>query len=82
MSTITQRAAAKPPTREVEFYVRAKTGPRAQDWSTIGVALARKNGQPGFSVKLNSLPISKDWDGGLVLVPPFVAEEETGDPTE
>lgn len=63
--------------REVEFYVRAKTGPGKRDWTTIGVALKRRNDQPGFSVKLNTLPISKDWDGGLVLVPPY--EEETED---
>ena len=63
--------------REVEFYVRAKTGPGKRDWTTIGVALKRRNGEPGFSVKLNTLPISKDWDGGMVLVPPY--EEETQD---
>src|SRR5665647_3936012 len=57
--------------REVEFYVRAKTGPGKKDWTTIGVALKRRNNEPGFSVKLNTLPISKDWDGGLVLVPPY-----------
>jgi len=27
----------------------------------------------GFSIKLNTLPIWKDWDGGLVLVPPYQA---------
>jgi hypothetical protein len=57
--------------REVEFYVRAKTGPGKRDWTTIGVALKRRNDEPGFSIKLNTLPISKDWDGGLVLVPPY-----------
>jgi hypothetical protein len=57
--------------REVEFYVRAKTGPGKRDWTTIGVALKRRNDEPGFSVKLNTLPISKNWDGGLVLVPPY-----------
>jgi hypothetical protein len=65
--------------REVEFYVRAKTGPGKRDWTTIGVALKRRNDEPGFSVKLNTLPISKDWDGGLVLVPPFQAEDEPKD---
>jgi hypothetical protein len=61
--------------REVEFYVRAKTGPGKRDWTTIGVALKRRNDEPGFSIKLNTLPISKDWDGGLVLVPPY--QEDT-----
>jgi hypothetical protein len=66
--------------REVEFYVRAKTGPGRKDWTTIGVALKRRNDEPGFSVKLNTLPISKDWDGGLVLVPPY--QEETDEPLD
>jgi len=65
--------------REVEYYVRAKTGPGKRDWTTIGVALKRRNDQPGFSVKLNTLPISKDWDGGLVLVPPYQEEDEPTD---
>ena len=60
--------------REVDFYVRAKTGPGRRDWTTIGVAFSRRGGQPGFTVKLNTLPISKDWDGSLVLVPPLVEE--------
>jgi hypothetical protein len=66
--------------REVEFYVRAKTGPGKRDWTTIGVALKRRNDEPGYSVKLNTLPISKDWDGGLILVPPF--QEEAGGPLD
>ena len=60
--------------REVDYFVRAKTGPGRRDWTTIGVAFTRRNGEPGFTVKLNTLPISKDWDGSLVLVPPFVDE--------
>ena len=63
--------------REIAFYVRAKTGPGKKDWSPCGVAFARRDGQPGFTVKLNTLPISKDWDGGLVLVPPL--EDEATD---
>jgi hypothetical protein len=35
---------------------------------------SNRDGEPGFSVKLNTLPISKDWNGLLVLVPPFVNE--------
>jgi hypothetical protein len=65
--------------REVEFYVRAKTGPGKRDWTTVGVALKRRNNEPGFSVKLNTLPISKDWDGGLVLVPPYQEADEPQD---
>jgi hypothetical protein len=73
----TARRGREDDRREVEFYVRAKTGPGKRDWTTIGVALKRRNNEPGYSVKLNTLPISKDWDGGLVLVPPY--EEETED---
>lgn len=65
--------------REVDFFVRAKTGPGRRDWTTIGVAFARRNNEPGFTVKLNTLPISKDWDGSLVLVPPFAEEDEVQD---
>ena len=35
--------------REVEFYVRAKTGPGKRDWTTIGVAFKRRNDEPGFT---------------------------------
>jgi hypothetical protein len=40
-----------------------------------GVAFARRNNEPGFTVKLNTLPIS-GWNGAMVLVPPFVQEDE------
>jgi len=62
--------------REVDFYVRAKTGPGRRDWTTIGVAFKRRNEEPGFTVKLNTLPISKDWDGTLVLMPPYQEEAD------
>lgn len=61
--------------REIAFYVRAKTGPGARDWSPVGVAFARKNNEPGFTIKLNTLPIG-EWSGALVLVPPFVQDDE------
>lgn len=84
MDSISERASRnarrgqEPEKREVAFYVRAKTGPGTRDWSNVGVAFTRRNGE-GFTIKLNTLPISKDWNGSLVLVPPFVNEEETGD---
>ena len=80
MSTISERAATntrrsqEPEKREIAFYVRAKTGPGARDWSPVGVAFARKNDQPGFTIKLNTLPIS-GWNGAMVLVPPFADDE-------
>jgi hypothetical protein len=65
--------------REVAFVARAKTGPGARDWSACGVAFARRNGEVGYTIKLNTLPIDKNWTGGLVLVPPFVADEDIPD---
>jgi hypothetical protein len=43
---------------------------------TIGVAFTRRNNEPGFTVKLNTLPIDKNWNGSLILVPPFVEEAD------
>jgi hypothetical protein len=78
LDSIIDRAAVRRPQqnekREIAFYVRAKTGPGSRDWSPVGVAFARKNGEPGFTVKLNTLPIS-GWNGSMVLVPPFVDDE-------
>jgi hypothetical protein len=65
--------------REIAFVVRAKTGPGVRDWSAIGVAFARRNGEVGYTVKLNTLPIDRNWNGAMVLVPPFVAEEDMPD---
>ena len=65
--------------REVAFVVRAKTGPHARDWQTVGVAFERKNGEAGFSIKLNTLPIDRNWNGSLVMVPPYVRDEEMPD---
>ena len=78
MSSISERATPRQPSRdkrEIAFFVRAKTGPGVRDWSPVGVAFARRNGEPGFTVKLNTLPIG-EWSGALVLVPPFVQEDE------
>ena len=82
MDSISERAPAsarrgrEEEKREVDFYVRAKTGPGRKDWTTIGVAFKRRNDEPGFSIKLNTLPIDKNWNGSLILVPPFVEEAE------
>jgi len=64
--------------REIAFFVRAKTGPGPRDWSPVGVAFARKNAEPGFTIKLNTLPIG-GWSGALVLVPPFADDEVVED---
>jgi hypothetical protein len=83
MDSITDRASAnarrgrEEEKREVDFFVRAKTGPGRRDWSSVGVAFKRRNDEPGYSIKLNCLPIDKAWDGTLVLVPPYIEEDET-----
>jgi hypothetical protein len=65
--------------REPDYIVRAKTGPSARDWTTLGYAWNRDRGE-GISVKLNTLPIGMEWGGVLKLLPPF-AEEDGEDPT-
>jgi hypothetical protein len=63
--------------RDVAFFIRAKTGPGPRDWSPCGAAFARKNGQEGFVLKLNTLPLpNSGWNGLLVMVPPFVQDDE------
>ena len=49
-------------------------------WVTVGVAFERKNGEEGFSVKLNTLPVGQ-WDGTLILLPPLLLEGD-GAPEE
>lgn len=71
----TRRGQQQTEKREIAFFVRAKTGSGPRDWSPCGVAFARKNGAPGFTIKMNTLPIS-GWNGAMVMVPPFVNEDE------
>ena len=73
---VTSRRGQQQEKREIAFYVRAKTGGGSRDWSPVGVAFARKNGEAGYTIKLNTLPIDRNWNGALVLVPPFVGDDE------
>jgi hypothetical protein len=66
--------------REVKYVVRAPDSNNRGRWVTVGVAFDRKNGEDGFSVKLNTLPVGQ-WDGTLVLLPPLVSEGD-GPPEE
>lgn len=70
--SISERAMPKQQTetrdRTPDYVVRVKTGPGGDDWGNIGFAWKRTNGE-GFSVKLNSLPISNEWKGVLKLLP-------------
>ena len=42
-------------------------------WLTIGAAWERKDGERGYSVKLNALPFN--FDGTFVLLPPLSEED-------
>jgi hypothetical protein len=68
-----QRRARKVEARQPDFIVRAKTGPGRKDWSTLGYAWKRDNGE-GFSIKLNTMPIGSTWNGVLKLLPPYAED--------
>ena len=61
--------------RNPDYVVRARTGPAHKDWSTVGVAWNRNNGE-GISVKLNSIPIGGSWDGILKVLPALAPYED------
>jgi len=71
----TARSARSQEKREVKYVVRAPDSNNRGKWVTVGVAFERKNGEAGFSVKLNTLPVG-GWDGTLILLPPLVPEGE------
>ena len=64
--------------RQPAYVVRAPDPNKGGHWITLGYAWKRKNGQDGFSIKLNSIPVG-NWDGALVLLPPYEdTAEESG----
>ena len=72
--TATQATRKKSESRPPDYVVRAKTGPGNKEWSTVGSAWKRDNGD-GISVKLNAIPIGEHWKGILKLLPPYDADE-------
>jgi hypothetical protein len=71
-----------PTTRTVRrpaFVVRAPDPNARGRWVTLGYAWERRNGDLGYSIKLNSIPVG-NWDGALVLLPPLDNEETPHDP--
>ena len=70
-----RKSEGRPP----DFVVRAKTGPGNKEWSTVGSAWKRDNGE-GFSVKLNAIPIGEHWKGVLKLLPPY--SDDAGDDSD
>lgn len=69
------RRTKKVEVRQPDFVVRAKTGPGRKDWSTLGFAWRRENGE-GFSIKLNTMPIGSHWNGVLKLLPPYAEGDD------
>jgi hypothetical protein len=62
-------------TRHPAYVVRAPDPNSRGRWITLGYAWTRKNGEGGFSVKLNSIPVG-GWDGALIMLPPFADEAD------
>ena len=56
--------------RHPAFVVRAPDPSNRGPWITLGYAWSHKNGEEGFTVKLNSVPVGQ-WDGALILLPTF-----------
>ena len=65
--------------RHPAFVVRAPDPSNRGRWITLGYAWTRKNGEDGYTVKLNSVPVGQ-WDGALILLPPF--EDDVSDAKE
>lgn len=75
MAIVEGSAARQKAERRKPVYVVRAPDPTARGrWVTLGYAWQRKNGEEGFSVKLNSIPVG-NWDGALVLLPPLSNEE-------
>lgn len=72
-------ARSKSERRKPVYVVRAPDPNARGRWVTLGYAWQRKNGEEGYSVKLNSIPVG-NWDGALVLLPPLSNEEVPDQP--
>lgn len=81
MAKISERAVAtiQRPASEnrPDYIVRARQGKNSRFFQSIGFAWRKtdRNGNELISVKINSQPI--DWDGSVLLVLPFVQEQDT-----
>lgn len=67
--------------RHPAFVVRAPDPSAKGRRITLGYAWSRKNGEEGFTIKLNSVPVG-GWDGALILLPPYADNEDGGDPPD
>ena len=60
------------------FIVRAPDPNNRGRWLTLGAAWKKEldDGQIGYSVKLNTVPVGSGWDGALMLLPPLPKSDE------
>ena len=77
--SLTERTEQRPAARRQQkekrmpaFVARARQAD-GKAWLTVGAAWERKDGEPGYSVKLNALPFN--FDGTFVLLPPLSDED-------
>jgi hypothetical protein len=65
MSTISERAAPRPPrqSRPMPSYIARAKVPNG--WVSIGGARPLRSGEDGFSLKLTTIPLN--WDGRFVF---------------
>lgn len=72
-----QRAMAQRQQREPRkpaFVLRAPDPNNRGRWNTVGYAWERKNGEAGYTIKLNVIPIGS-WDGALIALPPLTSDD-------
>jgi len=60
------------------FVVRAPDPHNRGRWLTLGAAWKKTldDGEIGYSVKLNTVPVGAGWDGTLMLLPPLPRGDE------
>ena len=61
--------------RQPAFVVRAPDPNNRGRWITLGAAWKLKDGRDGYSIRLHAVPVGNNWDGTLVLLPPFAEGE-------
>ena len=57
--------------RKPVYVVRAPDPNAKGKWITLGAAWRLRDGKDGFSIRLNAVPVGNNWDGALVLLPPY-----------
>jgi hypothetical protein len=60
--------------RRPAYVVRSPDPNNKGRWITLGAAWKLKDGKEGFSIRLHAVPVGNNWDGALVLLPPYEDE--------